>query len=62
MSAHFSRDAKLQMGARPHFHVYAILNRFHFFIFPVIEHLPQELRDRFTDMREMDLSVQSMFS
>lgn len=25
----------------------------------VIEHLPQELRDRFTDMREMDLTVQS---
>jgi hypothetical protein len=25
----------------------------------VIEHLPQELRDRFTEMREMDLSVQS---
>lgn len=29
------------------------------FIFLVIEHLPQELRDRFTDMREMDLTVQS---
>lgn len=27
--------------------------------FVVIEHLPQELRDRFTEMREMDLSVQS---
>lgn len=27
--------------------------------FSVIEHLPQELRDRFTDMREMDLQVQS---
>ncbi len=25
----------------------------------VIEHLPAELRDRFTEMREMDLSVQS---
>ena len=25
----------------------------------VIEHLPSELRDRFFDMREMDLSVQS---
>jgi len=25
----------------------------------VIEHLPQELRDRFTEMREMDLQVQS---
>lgn len=25
----------------------------------MIEHLPQELRDRFTEMREMDLSVQS---
>lgn len=25
----------------------------------MIEHLPQELRDRFTDMREMDLSVQN---
>lgn len=31
----------------------------HFYIFPVIENLPQELRDRFTDMREMDLTVQS---
>lgn len=30
--------------------------KFHFL---VIEHLPQELRDRFTDMREMDLTVQS---
>lgn len=29
--------------------------------FSVIEHLPQELRDRFTEMREMDLSVQSKF-
>lgn len=29
------------------------------FFCTVIEHLPQELRDRFTDMREMDLSVQS---
>lgn len=28
---------------------------------PVIEHLPQELRDRFTEMREMDLSVQSEY-
>lgn len=28
----------------------------------MIEHLPQELRDRFTDMREMDLTVQSMFN
>ena len=27
----------------------------------VIEHLPQELRDRFTEMREMDLQVQSKF-
>lgn len=27
--------------------------------FVVIEHLPQELRDRFTDMREMDLSIHS---
>lgn len=27
----------------------------------VIEHLPQELRDRFTEMRELDLSVQSKF-
>ncbi len=27
----------------------------------VIEHLPQELRDRFTEMREMDLQVQSNF-
>lgn len=25
----------------------------------VIEHLPQELRDRFTDMREMDLAIHS---
>lgn len=30
--------------------------------FSVIEHLPQELRDRFTEMREMDLGVQSMYS
>ena len=29
------------------------------FYFLVIEHLPQELRDRFTEMREMDLQVQS---
>lgn len=28
----------------------------------VIEHLPQELRDRFTEMRELDLLVQSMKS
>lgn len=27
----------------------------------VIEHLPQELRDRFTDMREMDLAIHSKF-
>lgn len=27
--------------------------------FPVIEHLRRELRDRFTEMREMDLGVQS---
>lgn len=27
----------------------------------VIEHLPQELRDRFTDMREMDLAIHSEF-
>lgn len=27
--------------------------------FSVIEHLPQELRDRFTEMREMDLQVQN---
>ena len=27
----------------------------------VIEHLPSELRDRFTDLREMDLAVQSKF-
>lgn len=33
--------------------MYNVLN------FTVIEHLPQELRDRFTEMREMDLSVQS---
>jgi len=26
----------------------------------MIEHLPQELRDRFTEMREMDLQVQSI--
>ncbi len=25
----------------------------------MIEHLPQELRDRFTEMREMDLQVHS---
>lgn len=29
--------------------------------FSVIEHLPQELRDRFTDIREMDLTVHSKF-
>lgn len=29
------------------------------FTFLVIEHLPQELRDRFTDMREMDLGIHS---
>jgi len=28
-------------------------------VFAVIEHLPQELRDRFTEIREMDLQVQS---
>ena len=28
----------------------------------VIEQLPVELRDRFTDMREMDLQVQSKYS
>ena len=27
--------------------------------FSVIEHLPSELRDRFFEIREMDLSVQS---
>lgn len=27
----------------------------------MIEHLPQELRDRFTELREMDLSVQSKY-
>lgn len=32
-----------------------------FKIFLVIEHLPQELRDRFTEMRELDLSVQSKY-
>lgn len=25
-----------------------------------IEHLPQEMRNRFTEMREMDLQVESM--
>ena len=30
-------------------------------LFSVIEHLPAELRDRFTEMREQDLSVQSKF-
>ena len=29
--------------------------------FSVIEHLPSELRDRFFEIREMDLSVQSKF-
>ena len=29
------------------------------FMHSVIEHLPQELRDRFTEMREMDLQVHS---
>ena len=33
--------------------------KFKFVIFSVIEHLPQELRDRFTDMREMDLTIHS---
>ena len=28
----------------------------------MIEHLPSELRDRFTDIREMDLSVQSKYN
>lgn len=28
----------------------------------MVEHLPQELRDRFTEMRELDLSVESKFS
>ena len=28
----------------------------------MIEHLPAELRDRFTEMREMDLSVQSEYN
>ena len=28
----------------------------------MIEHLPAELRDRFTEMREQDLSVQSKFN
>lgn len=27
----------------------------------MIEHLPQELRDRFTEMRELDLAVQSEY-
>jgi inhibitor of growth protein 3 len=31
-------------------------------IISVIEQVPQELRDRFTEMRELDLSVQSKFS
>ena len=31
----------------------------YFIYISVIEHLPSELRDRFFDMREMDLSVQS---
>ena len=30
------------------------------FVFVVIEQLPQDLRDRFTEMRELDLKVQSM--
>jgi len=29
------------------------------FLFAVIENLPMEMRDRFTEMREMDLEVQS---
>ena len=33
----------------------------HFIFFSVIEHLPSGLRDRFTEMREMDLSVQSEY-
>jgi hypothetical protein len=34
-------------------------NVIYFICFSVIEHLPSELRDRFTELREMDLSVQS---
>lgn len=33
----------------------------HFYCFSVIEQLPVELRERFTEMREMDLQVQSKF-
>jgi hypothetical protein len=32
------------------------------FFVAVIEHLPSELTDRFTELREMDLSIQSMSS
>ena len=31
----------------------------YFILFLVIENLPMEMRDRFTEMREMDLQVQS---
>lgn len=44
----------LQLGVDPQF------NSCWTFIL-VIEQLPVELRDRFTDMREMDLQVQSKF-
>lgn len=63
----------LQMGARALIAMFTLHSKlskykeifiwvfFSIFSITVIEHLPQELRDRFTDMREMDLSVQSMF-
>lgn len=42
--------------------MFTSLNKLCYFHFrTVIEHLPQELRDRFTDMREMDLTVQSKY-
>ena len=37
------------------------LNIFNFSLVSVIEHLPSELGDQFTTIREMDLSVQSKF-
>lgn len=53
------------LGRLPRKWVFIILHHVYFaswlpcFLLTVIEHLPQELRDRFTEMRELDLSVQS---
>lgn len=42
-----------------HFLYNFILNYNAIILFVVIEHLPQELKDRFTEIRELDLQVQS---